>query len=92
MEIFFILFFMIVVAVIIISAIYGINNYRSIIRRAKKIDPTVTTYEEAQFVLKRNIAENVSKAKTTENTIFCRHCGETIVSDSKFCNKCGKEQ
>ena len=24
--------------------------------------------------------------------IFCKHCGEKIDLDSKFCNKCGKKQ
>lgn len=26
------------------------------------------------------------------NTMFCKHCGKNIDSDSKFCKKCGKEQ
>ena len=48
-----------------------------------------------------NTAEIASKAitKTTtaikkglDDKIFCKHCGEKIDSDSKFCNKCGKEQ
>ena len=26
------------------------------------------------------------------NTMFCKHCGTNIPSDSKFCMKCGKEQ
>ena len=25
-------------------------------------------------------------------TIFCKHCGKEIDSDSKFCQECGKEQ
>lgn len=24
--------------------------------------------------------------------IYCKHCGASIDSDSRFCNKCGKEQ
>jgi len=27
-----------------------------------------------------------------ENPVYCKHCGAEIDSDSKFCNKCGKEQ
>ena len=27
-----------------------------------------------------------------EDKIFCKHCGASIDSDSKFCSKCGKEQ
>ena len=46
-------------------------------------------------------AEIASEAVTTtataikqgiEDTIFCKHCGAKIDFDSKFCNKCGKEQ
>lgn len=48
-----------------------------------------------------NTAEIASEAitKTTtaikkglDDKIFCKYCGEKIDSDSKFCNKCGKEQ
>ena len=27
-----------------------------------------------------------------EDQMFCKHCGASIDIDSKFCNKCGKEQ
>lgn len=27
-----------------------------------------------------------------EDVVFCKHCGEKIDADSKFCSKCGKEQ
>ena len=27
-----------------------------------------------------------------DEQIYCKHCGARIDSDSKFCNKCGKEQ
>ena len=27
-----------------------------------------------------------------KDTMFCKHCGAKIDSDSKFCNQCGKEQ
>jgi len=30
--------------------------------------------------------------KGFKDTVFCKHCGESIDSDSKFCKKCGKEQ
>jgi len=92
-EIFVILIFIGAIAGIIISVIYGINNHRSIIQRAKQIDPTVSTFAEAQFVLKQNIAQNVGRTKIENgNKIYCKHCGEAIDADSKFCNKCGGEQ
>lgn len=28
----------------------------------------------------------------TKDTIYCKHCGSEIDSDSKFCKSCGKEQ
>ena len=42
-------------------------------------------------------SEAISKTTTAiknglDNKIFCKYCGEKIDSDSKFCNKCGKEQ
>ena len=30
--------------------------------------------------------------KGLKDTMFCKHCGMEIDADSKFCNKCGKEQ
>ena len=27
-----------------------------------------------------------------EDKMYCKHCGAMIDADSKFCNKCGKEQ
>lgn len=42
-------------------------------------------------------SEAISKTTTAikkglDDKIFCKYCGEKIDSDSKFCNKCGKEQ
>ena len=42
-------------------------------------------------------SEAVTKTTTAikqgiEDAIFCKHCGAKIDFDSKFCNKCGKEQ
>lgn len=61
-----------VVAVIIITIplvfifAFWLPNYRSIIKRAKKIDPSVKTIAEAQYVLQKNIMESVGQNKTTE--------------------------
>ena len=45
---------------------FWLPNYRSIIKRAKKIDPSVKTIAEAQYVLQKNIMESVGQNKTTE--------------------------
>ena len=42
-------------------------------------------------------SEAVTKTTTAikqviKDSIFCKHCGAKIDFDSKFCNKCGKEQ
>ena len=51
--------------------------------------------------LASNTAEIMSDAVTTttsaaikgmRKTIFCKHCGQEIDGDSKFCSFCGKEQ
>ena len=48
-----------------------------------------------------NTAEIMSEAVATtasalsdgvKKTMFCKHCGSRIDSDSKFCSSCGKEQ
>lgn len=34
----------------------------------------------------------IKKGLTEEDSVYCKHCGESIDSDSTFCKKCGKEQ
>ena len=34
----------------------------------------------------------VKRGLTQEESMFCKYCGAQIDTDSKFCNKCGKEQ
>ena len=46
--------------------VFWLPNYRSIMNRARKIDPTVKTIAEAQYVLQKNIMESVGKNKTEE--------------------------
>ena len=33
----------------------------------------------------------IKKGFTSEESMFCKYCGQKIDKDSKFCNKCGKE-
>lgn len=34
----------------------------------------------------------IKEGLTEDETIYCKHCGASIDSDSTFCKKCGKEQ
>ena len=34
----------------------------------------------------------IKKGLTEEETVYCKHCGASIDSDSTFCKKCGKKQ
>lgn len=38
----------------------------------------------------KEYAKSIKEGLT--DTIYCKHCGEAIDSDSKYCKKCGKEQ
>ena len=34
----------------------------------------------------------IKKGLTEEESVYCKHCGESIDSDSTFCKVCGKKQ
>ena len=38
------------------------------------------------------VTEGIKEGFSEEETMYCKHCGETIDADSAFCKKCGKEQ
>ena len=71
MPVVFIIIMSVVAAIIITIPLvfifaFWLPNYRSIIKRAKKIDTSVKTIAEAQYVLQKNIMESVGQNKTTE--------------------------
>ena len=41
-------------------------NYRSIMKRARKIDPTVKTLADAQYVLQKNVMQSINKKDDSE--------------------------
>ena len=43
----------------LIFIFFFLPNYRATIERAKKLDPSVKTYRDAQFVLAKEVAKNV---------------------------------
>ena len=45
---------------------YGIRQNRSIIERARKIDPSVKTISEAQYVLQKDMYQNFGSKKDNE--------------------------
>lgn len=59
---------MIVIACVITVAVptiiffcFWLPNYKSIMKRAREIDPSVKTIAEAQFVLQKNIMESLKQ-------------------------------
>ena len=64
-------------------------NLKATKERARKIDPSVKTMADANYVLSKELAKNVSN---NEETTYCKHCGKEIDGDSQFCKHCGKNQ
>lgn len=64
-------------------------NLKATKERARKIDPSVKTMADANYVLSKELAKNVGNNK---ETTYCKHCGKEIDSDSQFCKHCGKNQ
>ena len=70
------------------------------IMRTKSIKYIQTQNKDDLADIAENTAEITSgMVKTTvramneamRDTVYCKHCGATIDSDSKFCSSCGKE-
>lgn len=64
-------FIMILVIILAIGAgvggfIYGVMEHKRIIDRARKIDPTVRTRAEAEYVLKKDIAQSLGEKNNKE--------------------------
>ena len=51
-----------------------------------------TTEAEIQREAIKTKASAIREGLFEENSVYCKHCGASIDSDSKFCKKCGKEQ
>ena len=56
------------------------------------IEQATTTMAEATKEGLKTTAKALKEGLTEDDTIHCKHCGEVIDNDSKFCKKCGKEQ
>ena len=59
----YILFGCFVAGMIGFSIWYAIKQNKSMMDRARKIDPTVKTVAEAQYVLRKDLLQNVGKNK-----------------------------
>lgn len=53
--------FVILVTIWIIMGVWAYRQHKSIMDRAKRIDPTVKTRAEAEYVLKKDIAQSMGK-------------------------------
>lgn len=40
----------------------------------------------------KEIAKGIKEGLSEEDTVYCKHCGQLIDSDSRFCKSCGKQQ
>lgn len=64
--------FSIVTAVIMITIIlvvvfgFWLPNYKSIMNRARKIDPSVKTFAEANYVLQKDVMKSVGQNGATD--------------------------
>lgn len=59
----YILFGCVSVGIVGFSIWVSLRNRKAVIDRAKKIDPTVKTIWDAEYVLKKDLAQNVGKNK-----------------------------
>ena len=48
--------------------------------------------KEGASVLFDAFNESANKAKEQRKKVYCKHCGQQIDEDSRFCKFCGKEQ
>ena len=68
-------------------------------------DSTFFLYDENEDIMSSNerrkanikkegieVTARAIKDGLTSNKIYCRYCGASIESDSRFCKNCGKEQ
>ena len=78
------------VSITVVGIVLVVRQWKGTMARARKIDPTVKTLAEAEYVLKKDIAQSVSNG--SQNKAYCKECGAEIDVDSKFCKKCGKQQ
>ena len=63
------------------------------IQEENKDDLTAIANNTAE-IMEGAVSKTASAVKEgfVQDTIFCKHCGAKIDADSKFCNRCGKEQ
>ena len=52
---------------LILAVIYSSRERNSIMKMAKKIDPSVKTFSEAQYVLQKDLAKNIGVNKKDDD-------------------------
>ncbi len=71
----------------------AINVKKSILEENSDVLKEVAEMEaEIEKGAIRTKAQAVKEGFAAGGTMYCKHCGANIDSDSKFCKKCGKAQ
>lgn len=69
----------------------GINSKKNIL---DENEDTLKEIADKNADINKDAVKEYAKSikEGLADTIYCKHCGEAIDSDSKYCKKCGKEQ
>ncbi|MFI5450098.1 MAG: zinc-ribbon domain-containing protein [Candidatus Bathyarchaeia archaeon] len=69
------------------------------VKKAIEADPNyagVSVHDFIRAVISERLGVSLRKAgpsfRRERETMFCDHCGVSILRDSKFCDECGTEQ
>ena len=69
----------------------GINSKKNIL---DENEDTLKEIADKNADINKDAVKEYAKSikEGLKDTVYCKHCGEAIDSDSKYCKKCGKEQ
>ncbi|MBQ3047530.1 MAG: zinc ribbon domain-containing protein [Clostridia bacterium] len=70
----------------------GVKAQKYMLEESKDdIKEVATGMAEATEEAVEITARAIKKGVTKEASAYCKHCGQKIDADSKFCGKCGKQ-
>lgn len=71
----------------------AVNSKNNIINQNKELlKEMANTQAEINKDAIKTTANAIKEGLNNEATMYCKHCGNVIDADSKFCKVCGKEQ